>query len=61
MIKALMKLGIEEIYLKIIKVIYGKFLNTLKWENFSFKIKGEARVSTLSTLYSLEFITREIR
>jgi hypothetical protein len=54
MIKALMKLGIEGMYLNIIKAIHDKpianILNGEKTETTSSKVRNERRVSTLSTV-----------
>jgi hypothetical protein len=54
MIKALRKLGIEGIYLNIIKVIYDKpianiIFNGKKTETISPKIKNETRIPSLPT------------
>jgi hypothetical protein len=58
MIKALMKLGIEGMYLNIIKAIYDKSvanmkLNWGKYETISPKARNETRVPTLSTLFNI--------
>jgi hypothetical protein len=54
MIRALMKLGIEGMYLNIIKATYDKpianiILNREKAEKISPKVRNETRVTTLST------------
>jgi hypothetical protein len=54
-LSALMKLGIEGMYLKLIKAIYDKppaniLLNGGKTETISCKVRSETRVSTFSTL-----------
>jgi hypothetical protein len=61
MIKALMKLGIEGMYLNIIKAIYGKpianiILNMKKWK-ISSKVRNETKMSTLPTLIQYSFVT----
>jgi hypothetical protein len=65
--KALMKLGIEGVYLNIIKAIHDKpipkvILNSKK-QNISPRVKNETSMPTLSTLFSivLEFLTKLIR
>jgi hypothetical protein len=51
MIKGLRKVGIEGMYLNIIKAIYEKpAANGGKTETISSKVRNETRVSTLSTL-----------
>jgi hypothetical protein len=56
MIKTLMKLGIEGMYLNIIKTIYDKpivnIINGKKTEIISSKVRNGTRVSTISTLNS---------
>jgi hypothetical protein len=53
MINALMKLGIEGVYLNIIRAIYDKPIANIitKWgKTISSKVRNKTRVSTLSTL-----------
>jgi hypothetical protein len=50
MIKALMKLGIEVIYLNIIKATHNKHIANITLIRGKLKPFQEARVSTLSTL-----------
>ena len=52
MTKTLQKLGIERMYLSIIKAIYDKFTADIIWwnlESVSFKIRKKKGVSTLTT------------
>jgi hypothetical protein len=59
MIKALMKLGIERMYLNLINTIYNKTIaNHTKWgkaETLSHKVRNETRVSTVSILIQHNF------
>jgi hypothetical protein len=61
-IKPLKKLGIEEIYLNMIKAIYDKPIANIipnggKTEITSSKVRNESRVSTLPTLIQYSFGT----
>jgi hypothetical protein len=67
MIKVLRKLGIEGMYLNIVKSIYDKsvasiILNGEKLKQFPL-VRNETKVSTFSTIFSivLEFLARAIR
>jgi hypothetical protein len=66
MIKALMKLGIEGMYLNIIKAMYDKpiahiILNVGKLKNFPLKSAMRFPVSPLLFIMVLEFLARAIR
>jgi hypothetical protein len=65
-IQALMKLGIEGMYLNIIKTLYDNPIANIKLNGEILKplhLKSETRVSTLSTLtlHTLEFLVRAVR
>ena len=65
MIKTFNKLGIDEMYLKIIKAIYNKptvnvILNGQKLEAFPLKSGTRQIMPSLTTLIQLEVVAREI-
>ena len=58
--KTLQKIGIDETYFNIIKVIYDKpraniILSDKKIENISSKIRNNTRVPTLTLLFNIAF------